>query len=291
MNLDRSRPGVLRICGRGPRRGGLARGARLTYKPVELPFHWGKLFDRGWFRLELPRTKTKGASLPALERPGGRHAYIGGVPFYGFGRGAPPLPASEKSGHDLRGESLPPERHLASRGHRPRPRSSKLTRAVLMTRDDAAWDAWHDFSVLYDLALEDIERTTRRIPRSSRAEAAWAISSRSRWSHRSTGACCACSTTPRMRSTQAAFPPSATCSNARTGNSAARPTGSARCSRGTPTSTSSGSGRSGRGELQGGAHVLDDEPADGNVPGVRLRLQQPASYDAVKRISPALMDR
>jgi hypothetical protein len=59
---------------------------KLAFKPVRLPFHWGRLFDQGWFHQEIPAVSTGGAPLYLhWDDQGEGTAYLDGVPYYGLG--------------------------------------------------------------------------------------------------------------------------------------------------------------------------------------------------------------
>ena len=62
----------------------LAAAQKLPFKPVHLPFHWGRIFDVGWFKLDLPQVATKVPVYLHWNDQGEGTAYLDGVPFYGF---------------------------------------------------------------------------------------------------------------------------------------------------------------------------------------------------------------
>jgi alpha-mannosidase len=150
-------PVPVSFSGAGPNATRWEAARKLSYKPVRLPFHWGKLFDCGWFKLELPRVKTKGPVYLHWHDQGEATAYLDGVPFYGFDVAHRYCPLPEKPG-TIYLESLclqsaiwhPAATGLDSNG-------SKLSAASLVTRDELAWQAYHDFVVLFDLATEEFK--------------------------------------------------------------------------------------------------------------------------------------
>jgi alpha-mannosidase len=127
----------------------------LSYAPVELPFHWGKLFDVGWFKLELPNVTTKDPIYLHWNDQGEGTAYLDGVPFYGFdvAHRYCELPASPG---EIYIESLCLQSaiwHPTAAGLDPL--GSKLTKAALFTRNNLAWECLHDLRVLQEIAFEE----------------------------------------------------------------------------------------------------------------------------------------
>jgi len=128
---------------------------KLAYKPIRLPFHWGKLFDQGWFRLDLPKVKTKGPVYLHWHDQGEGTAYLDGVPFYGFDVAHRYCALPAKAG-SVYIESLCLQSaiwHPAATGLDLE--GSKLGKAALFTRDDLAWAVWHDLRVLFEIAAEE----------------------------------------------------------------------------------------------------------------------------------------
>jgi len=118
---------------------------KLAYKPVKLPFHWGHLFDQGWFKMTIPKVKTKGPGT----------VYLDGVPFYGFDVAHRYCALPEKAG-EIYIESLCLQSaiwHPSATGLDPK--GSKLSNAALFTRDDLAWEVWHDLRMLFEVAIEE----------------------------------------------------------------------------------------------------------------------------------------
>jgi alpha-mannosidase len=128
---------------------------KLSFTPVELPFHWGHLFDVGWFRLDLPQVTATDPLYLHWDDQGEGTVYLEGVPFYGFdvAHRYCALPANPG---EIYIESLCLQSaiwHPSATGLDPR--GSKLGKAALFTRDDLAWQLWHDLRVLYDIALDE----------------------------------------------------------------------------------------------------------------------------------------
>ena len=143
------------FAGAGPEPTRWEAARKLSYKPVRLPFPWGKLFDQGWFKLEIPRVKAAGPVYLNWNDQGEGTAYLDGVPFYGFDVAHRYCALPEKTG-TIYMESLCLQSaiwHPAATGLDPH--GSKLSGASLVARNDAAWDAWHDFLVLFELAQEE----------------------------------------------------------------------------------------------------------------------------------------
>jgi alpha-mannosidase len=128
---------------------------KLAYKSVQLPFHWGRIFDQGWFRLEIPKVAADGPLYLHWDDQGEGTVYVDGDPFYGFdvAHRYCALPAKVREVHV---ESLCLQSaiwHPAAKGIDEA--GSRLGKAALFTRNDLAWEVWHDLRVLHDLALEE----------------------------------------------------------------------------------------------------------------------------------------
>ena len=137
---------------------------KLAYKPVRLPFHWGRLFDQGWFKLDIPRVKAKGPVYLHWNDQGEGTAYLDGVPFYGFDVAHRYCALPKKPGQ-VYIESL----CLQSGIWHPNatgvdPKGSKLSNASLFTRDDLAWEVWHDLRMLYEIALDEYKLNYPTMP-------------------------------------------------------------------------------------------------------------------------------
>ncbi len=133
-----------------------ARKAKLT--PVtRTPHHWGRMFDQMWFKVELPPAKRgEGTRYLQWRDEGEATVYVDGVPWYGLdpGHQRAPLPPKARvlwieatcarTGIWVTGEA----QGISEEGsayHHPR----------LLARDDLAWEVYHDFLVLFEtLALE-----------------------------------------------------------------------------------------------------------------------------------------
>jgi alpha-mannosidase len=137
---------------------------KLAFKPVRLPFRWGRLFDQGWFKLDLPRVKTKERLYLHWNDQGEGTLYIEGVPFYGFDIAHRYCALPEKPGNVYM-ESLCLQSaiwHPDAKGLDPK--GSKLSKAALFTRNDLAWEVWHDLRMLYEIALEEAKADHPDVP-------------------------------------------------------------------------------------------------------------------------------
>ncbi len=132
-----------------------ADACRQTFEPVKLPFHWGRLFDQGWFRLDLPSVEGDGPLYLHWNDQGEGTAYIDGVPFYGFDV-AHRYCALPPGTREVFIESLCLQSgmwHPDATGLDPD--GSRLSTARLVRRNDLAWEVYHDLRALYDLAIEE----------------------------------------------------------------------------------------------------------------------------------------
>ncbi|HEV3273181.1 MAG TPA: glycoside hydrolase family 38 C-terminal domain-containing protein [Candidatus Methylacidiphilales bacterium] len=128
---------------------------RLAFKPVRLPFRWGRLFDQGWFRLDLPRVKAKGPLYLHWHDQGEGTLYVEGTPFYGFDIAHRYCAVPEKAG-TVYMEGLCLQSAIWHRGATGLDaQGSRLSKAALFTRNDLAWEVWHDLRMLYEIALEE----------------------------------------------------------------------------------------------------------------------------------------
>jgi alpha-mannosidase len=147
----------VRFGGSSPEHHPQSHAAGLNYTPVELPFHWGGLFDQGWFEVEW--TPVEGASYFHWQEQGEGTLYLDDAPHYGFdvAHRYCPLPENASRG---RIESLCLQSaiwHPAATGLGPR--GSVVSKASICRRNDAAWKAEHDLKVLLELALQEQHRS------------------------------------------------------------------------------------------------------------------------------------
>lgn len=128
----------------------------LKFRTVELPFPWGKLFEQSWFKIELPVVPPGTPLYLHWQEQGESTLYLDGMPYYGFDVAHKYCPLPPGKARTAYLESLclqsaiwhPEARGLNERG-------SLVTKVGLFTRNDLAWEVYHDFVVLYELALEE----------------------------------------------------------------------------------------------------------------------------------------
>ncbi len=127
--------------------------SRLSFEMVELPFFWGKLFEQAWFRILLP--EHSGELYLHWHDQGEGTVYRDGVPFYGFDV-AHRFCRIPKGTRELFVEGLclqsaiwhPEAKGLNSTG-------STLSKAGLFRRNELAWEVYHDVEALYQLTVEE----------------------------------------------------------------------------------------------------------------------------------------
>jgi alpha-mannosidase len=129
---------------------------REKLSPVTLPHHWGKLFDQAWFRIRLTDA-PKGFEFFEWRDQGEATVYLDGVPYAGIdvAHHRCRLPEGVK---ELWIESSCIQSgiwHSAASGIDPQ--GSRLLGARWSKRHEAAWEAWHDFEVLYDVMREELK--------------------------------------------------------------------------------------------------------------------------------------
>lgn len=129
-----------------------AEARRLDYAPVTLPFCWGRLFETGWFHLRFPaempgRTRT----LQWIDQGEGT-LFLDETPYYGFdvAHRFVELPAGVQEGW-IEGLCLQSAIWHPEAGGTT-PQGSQLSTARIVHRNDAAWKAYHMLEVYYDLA-------------------------------------------------------------------------------------------------------------------------------------------
>ncbi|NJK91004.1 MAG: alpha-mannosidase [Blastochloris sp.] len=130
----------------------------LKFKSITLPHIWGHLFDQAWFKISLP-SKLPTASSPLYlhwNDQGEGTLYVDGLPHYGFdvAHRYCLLP----KGREFLVESLALQSaiwHPAASGMSAQ--GSLLSEVSLCTRDELAWKVWHDLSVLIDVLEEEMK--------------------------------------------------------------------------------------------------------------------------------------
>lgn len=140
--------------GAGPRACGFAEAQAGTFRAVQLPFAWGRVFDEGWFELEVAEWPSDG--WLSWRDDGEGTLYVDGVPYYGFdvAHRHCKLPARPARLHMqslcLQSAIWHPEASgLGAEG-------SRLTEAAIYRRNEAAWDLYHDLLTLGELATEEM---------------------------------------------------------------------------------------------------------------------------------------
>jgi alpha-mannosidase len=135
--------------------------SRLPRRRVQRPFFWGKLFEQSWFRLEIPRDLREEGWFLEWKEQGEATAYIGGEPFAGLdvGHHTCRLPAGVR---EIWLEVMCLESAIwVPLIKRPAitEKGCRFERACLVRRDENAWQAYHDLSVLNQLlAIEHRKR-------------------------------------------------------------------------------------------------------------------------------------
>ena len=148
-------PGVIRVEQTPP---SLAFSTVKEIKPADLkrvssmPFHWGPKYAQSWFRLTLP--ENKGGELRYLrwEDQAEATAYIDGVPYSGLdiAHQQIPLPAGTREVW-IESVCIRSAIWLAGEAAKLDEEGSLYTPPHFVTRDDTAWAVYHDLKVLLEL--------------------------------------------------------------------------------------------------------------------------------------------
>ncbi|MEM1212531.1 MAG: glycoside hydrolase family 38 C-terminal domain-containing protein [Planctomycetota bacterium] len=136
----------------------LAEVAEAEFGPVaEIPLYWGGLFDQCWWRVRIPDGST--GKYLWWRDDGEATVYVDGVPVYGIDPGHlhAPLPAGVT---ELTIESLCARTGVWVEGGKQGLDASKGSHfqgAFLAERNEDAWHAWHDLDVLMNV-MELLEK-------------------------------------------------------------------------------------------------------------------------------------
>ncbi|WP_428386689.1 alpha-mannosidase [Mucisphaera sp.] len=151
----RSLPDVVEVSQSKPTKAHVpyAEGKKLAFKPVKrAPFHWGKTFDQCWWRLKLPKLPAGEGVYLAWRDQAEATLYADGEPVYGFDPGHQYAPLRRgvkswviESACCRTGVWVPGDQTAMD------VQGSRFEGASLVVRDDEAWGAFHDFDVLFQL--------------------------------------------------------------------------------------------------------------------------------------------
>lgn len=122
---------------------------------VQAPYYWGKKFEHCWFRLDVPpdAAATPAPRFLCWQDQGEATLYLDGVPFYGFdlAHRHAPLPAGFSGEAWVEAICLQTGIWCAEGTPIDHDFGSRWEGAALMRRDEAAWTAYHDLAVLFEL--------------------------------------------------------------------------------------------------------------------------------------------
>ncbi|MDF3057615.1 MAG: cytosolic alpha-mannosidase [Rariglobus sp.] len=127
--------------------------AGTDFKPVpETPFHWGPKYAQSWFRLTLPEATVSETRYLRWEDQAEATAYIDGVPYSGLdiAHQQIPLPAGVREVW-IESVCIRSGIWLAGEAARLEQEGSLYLPPVFMARDDTAWTVYHDLKVLLEL--------------------------------------------------------------------------------------------------------------------------------------------
>ncbi|MGJ3241750.1 MAG: alpha-mannosidase [Opitutales bacterium] len=133
----------------------------LTFKPVKrLPHVWGRMHDQCWWELtlDLPEDLLKSGETLYLDwrDQGEATLYADGVPWHGIDPGHKiiPLPPAGQTLH-IESTCLRSGIWVANEAQGVSPEGSEFRGAFVCTRDDDAWEAWVELSVLIEVLQKE----------------------------------------------------------------------------------------------------------------------------------------
>ena len=131
----------------------LSEAKKRKRRPADDGFFWGKLEDQAWFRIAIPRSKQDGTWHLEWKEQGESTAYIDGVPYSGLdvAHTTCPIPKGCK---EIWMEVMALETGIwMSLIKRPAitPEGCRFEGASAFQRDELAWEVLHSFEVLLDL--------------------------------------------------------------------------------------------------------------------------------------------
>ena len=125
----------------------------------DFPVHWGRLWDQRWFRLTVDAAAVQhGGLYLAWDDQAEATLYVDGLPHYGFdpAHRIAPLPAGH---HELWIEAVACQTGIWIDGATGLDAAgSRLSGARLLRRDDASWGLLHDLLALDDLLRLQLRR-------------------------------------------------------------------------------------------------------------------------------------
>jgi len=143
-----------------PRHRSFDEAKREPLRPVHPPVYWGMLWDQRWWRIKVPpKYAARGDLYLAWDDPSEATLHVRGVPHYGFdpAHQHAPLP---RGARELWVESVVCQTGIwLPEGGGLEPEGSRFRGARLVQRDDEAWGLYHDLLVLDDLVREELKET------------------------------------------------------------------------------------------------------------------------------------
>lgn len=131
-----------------------------SLQPVDQSFFWGELEDQAWFRITIPDTHQDGSWFLEWKGQGESTAYIDSVPYAGLDVGHHECPLPTKCS-EVWIEVMALESGIWVPNAKERPalteEGCRFTGASLKQRDDIAWEVYHSFEVLLDLLKSEYE--------------------------------------------------------------------------------------------------------------------------------------
>lgn len=143
---------------------------RMAYGPVaERPHFWGKGFDCRWWKLKLPLRTSGGPLWLRWMDQAEATLHLEGVPYFGFDPGHQECLLPQGMPRELFIQSICCRTGIWVPGDNPPldAAGSRFDGVEVLQRDEGAWQAWNDLQVLMDLLREEFflyHPTAREFP-------------------------------------------------------------------------------------------------------------------------------
>ncbi|MGE9271029.1 MAG: alpha-mannosidase, partial [Verrucomicrobiales bacterium] len=140
----------------------LAEGKALPRKPVDHCSFWGKLFDQRWCRVELPEAADSNTWLHWQDQ-GEATLYVGDQPYFGFNVAHRHCRLPEGTSEVWVQSSCIQSAIWHPEANGMDEEGSYFEGAFVCSRDDEAWDGYHDLKCIFDLFIDQRHRENPQV--------------------------------------------------------------------------------------------------------------------------------